>query len=112
MRPFVKAALAVAALASACRGGGPAPGEPVKMTVTKNGYEPWKIPAKAGEKLVLEITRTADETCATELVIPEAGVDAKLPLNQPVRVELTPQKAGELRFSCAMRMFQGVIEAR
>jgi plastocyanin domain-containing protein len=95
----------------ACRGA-PGSGEPVKMTVTRNGYEPWKVPAKAGQRLVLEVTRTTDETCATELVIPEAGVDAKLPLGQAVRIELTPARTGDLRFSCAMRMFQGVIEVR
>lgn len=91
---------------------GPAAGEPVKMTVTKNGYEPWQIPARKGERLVLLVTRTTDETCATELVIPEAGVNAPLPLGREVRIELTPQKTGALRFSCAMKMFQGVIDVR
>jgi plastocyanin domain-containing protein len=91
---------------------GPAPAEPVKVIVTKNGWEPWKIPARKGEKLVLLVTRTTDETCATELMIPEAGVNVPLPLGKEVRIELTPERTGPLRFSCAMKMFQGVIEVR
>jgi plastocyanin domain-containing protein len=99
--------LAAVAALGACRG---ERAEPIVMTVTKNGYEPWKIRARKGEPLVLVVTRTTDETCATELVIPEAGVNAPLPLGKPVRIELTPQRSGQLRFSCAMKMFQGVID--
>ncbi|BDG03658.1 cupredoxin domain-containing protein [Anaeromyxobacter oryzae] len=110
MRPAALGMLLALGVAACHRG--PAPGEPVRMTVTKNGYEPWRIPARRGEKLVLLVTRTTDQTCATELVIPEAGVNAPLPLGREVRIELTPEKTGELRFSCAMRMFQGVIEVR
>jgi plastocyanin domain-containing protein len=99
-------ALAAALALLACRAG---PRE-VPVTVGVNGFDPWKIEARRGEKLVLVLTRTTDRTCATEIVIPEAGVNAKLPLGQPVRVELTPARAGSLRFSCAMRMFQGEID--
>lgn len=102
------AALACAA-ALACSD---APAGPVKVTVTDNGYEPWKIPARQGQKLVLLVTRVSDRTCATEIVSPELGLDVKLPLNQPVRIELVPPRTGELKFSCAMKMFQGVIDVR
>jgi plastocyanin domain-containing protein len=106
-------ALGVAAVlaASGCRSG-PAEGEPIRITVTKNGYEPWRVQARQGKPLTLVITRTTDETCATEIVIPEAGVNVPLPLGQPVTVTFTPARTGELRYSCAMKMFQGVIEVR
>jgi plastocyanin domain-containing protein len=109
-----RAALAAAALAvlgAACERA-PKPGEPVRITVTKRGYEPWKVPAKAGVPLTLVVTRTTDETCATELVLPEYGVNAKLPLNEPVTITFTPRRTGELRYACAMNMFQGVIDVR
>lgn len=108
MRSALAALTAVLVLSSApaCRSG---PRE-VRVTAGVNGFDPWRIEARRGEKLVLVITRTTDDTCATELVIPEAGVNAKLPLGQPVRVELTPERAGKLRFSCAMKMFQGEID--
>ncbi len=110
MRAYAFAAvLAAAALAAAgCRRG---PQE-VRVAVGSNGFDPWRIEARAGKPLVLVLTRNTNDTCATEIVIPEAGVNTPLPLGQPVRVELTPAKAGMLRFSCAMRMFQGEIEVR
>ena len=101
-----------AALAAAACSGGPREGEPVGFTVTKNGYEPHRVQATKGKPLTLVITRVTDETCATEIVIPEAGIDVKLPLGQPVTVTFTPERSGELRYSCAMKMFQGVIDVR
>lgn len=101
--------VAVAALACS-RGGGA--GAPIAVTVTKNGFEPWRIPAKKGEPLVLVFTRTTEQTCATEVVVKPLGIDVPLPLNQPVRIELTPDRTGELKFACAMDMFQGVIDVR
>ncbi len=101
-----------ALLAAACSRGEQKPGEPVKITVTKNGYEPWKVRAWKGVPLTLVVTRTTDETCATEVVLPEYGIDRKLPLNEPVAITFTPTREGELRYSCAMKMFQGVIDVR
>jgi len=106
---MVCAALAAGA---ACGDRGPRPGEPVKITVTKNGFEPWRIEARAGVPLTLVVTRTTDETCATELVLPEHGIDRKLPLGEPVTITFTPARAGELRYACAMNMFQGTIVVR
>ena len=103
------AALALAALA--CKQA-PREGEPVRITVTKNGYEPFRVKATRGKPLTLVITRTTDETCATEIVIPEVGLAKDLPLGQPVTVTFTPERSGELRYSCAMQMFQGVIDVR
>ena len=113
MRALLALALASAALASgpACRKG-PAEGEPVHITVTKNGYEPFRVQATRGKPLTLVVTRTTDETCATEIVIPEANISKDLPLGQPVTITFTPERTGELRYSCAMAMFQGVIEVR
>lgn len=105
------AALVAAVLALACRSA-PRDGEPVHITVTKNGYEPFEVRATAGKPLTLVVTRTTDETCATEIVIPEANVSQDLPLGKPVTITFTPQKSGKLRYSCAMKMFQGVIDVR
>ena len=88
------------------------PGEPVKITVTRNGYEPWRVRAWRGVPLTLVVTRTTDETCATEVVLPEYGINQKLPLNQAVTITFTPTREGELRYACAMNMFQGVIDVR
>lgn len=106
---FVLLSAALATLA--CRKA-PREGEPVRITVTKNGYEPFRVRATAGKPLTLVLTRTTDETCATEILIPEANIAQDLPLNQPVTITFTPPRTGELRYSCAMQMFQGVIDVR
>ncbi len=112
MRRTTGILFAVALAAAGCRERGASAGEPVKITVTKNGYEPWRVEARAGVPLTLVVTRTTDETCATELVLPEYGIDRKLPLGEPVTITFTPARSGTLRYSCAMKMFQGTIDVR
>jgi len=82
----------------------------VVITVTEKGYEPSRIALRKGEPVELVITRTTDATCATELVLEEAGLDVKLPLNEAVTARFTPDKTGELRYGCAMgKMIAGVF---
>jgi hypothetical protein len=102
------AALALALAFAGCSEQG-SPKDPVRITVTKNGYEPWRVEARKGVPLTLVVTRATDETCATELVLPEYGIDRKLPLGTPVTITFTPERTGTLRYSCAMKMFQGEI---
>jgi plastocyanin domain-containing protein len=96
---------------SACSAGAEGPiANRVEMTVTDKGFEPQNIRVKKGEPVTLIITRKTDTTCATEIVIDEHKVNAKLPLNQPVTVSFTPQKSGKLKYGCAMqKMIGGVI---
>lgn len=82
----------------------------VVITVTEKGYEPSPIALRKGEPVELVITRVTDATCATELVLAEAGLDVKLPLNEAVTARFTPSKTGELRYGCAMgKMIAGVF---
>jgi plastocyanin domain-containing protein len=85
---------------------------PVKITVTKNGFEPPTVKARAGQPLTLVVTRTTDVTCATEFVLPEEDLNVPLPLDQPVTIAFTPKQPGKLRYSCAMKMIFGDIEVR
>jgi plastocyanin domain-containing protein len=112
MRRTTAILVGAALAAAACGERAPRAGEPVKITVTKNGYEPWRVQARKDVPLTLVLTRTTDETCATEIVLPEYGINQKLPLDQPVTITFTPTRTGELRYACAMNMFQGVIEVR
>ncbi len=112
MRAKIAILVGVALAAAACGERAQAPDAPVKITVTKRGYEPWRVQARKDVPLTLVVTRTTDETCATEIVLPEYGIDRKLPLDQPVTITFTPRRTGELRYSCAMKMFQGVIDVR
>jgi plastocyanin domain-containing protein len=74
----------------------------VKVVVTEKGFEPSQIDAKAGEKLVLDVTRTTDSTCAKRILVPDQKVDVEMPLNQPVEVAVDASKPGTIRFGCQM----------
>jgi len=87
----------------------PGPSRAIEIAVTSDGFVPANIHVKMGEKVKLVVTRKVERTCATEIVIKDAGINQKLPLNQPVVVELTPKKAGTLRYACGMDMVAGVL---
>ena len=81
----------------------------VAMTVDGAGFHPNHIAAKVGQPITLAITRTTDETCGTEIVIPALSIDRKLPLNERVEVTLTPDSTGTISFACGMDMLKGSI---
>lgn len=82
----------------------------VSITITEKGYEPPRVALRKGEPVELVVTRVTDATCATELILEEAGLDLKLPLNEAVTARFTPEKTGELRYGCAMgKMIAGVF---
>lgn len=89
----------------------PAAGEArvVQVTVDGQGFHPDRIEAKAGEPIKLVLTRTTDETCGTEIVMPAMAVNQKLPLNEPVEVVVTPEQPGTIAFACGMDMLKGTI---
>lgn len=85
----------------------------VAISVTEKGFEPTLIRVTKGQPITLVMTRKTDETCATEVTIPEYKIDQKLPLNQPVEITFTPDKVGELEYGCAMdHMIRGVLQVR
>ena len=57
----------------------------------------------------LVVTRKTDATCARELVIQDQGIRKELPLDNPVAIDFTPQKSGEIRYACGMGMIGGVL---
>jgi hypothetical protein len=49
------------------------------------------------------------ETCGTEVVLPSLNIKRALPLNEPVVIEFTPAKTGEIAFACGMNMLHGTV---
>jgi plastocyanin domain-containing protein len=84
-------------------------GKAIEISVTKEGFVPATITVKKGERVRLVVTRKVERTCATEIVIRDQGINQRLPLNQPVTVEFTPTKSGQLRYACGMDMISGTI---
>jgi len=82
----------------------------VELAVTKDGFVPSTVVVKHGKPLKLVVTRKVERTCVTEIVSRDLGVNQALPLDKPVTVKVTPKKAGEYRFACAMDMVGGTLK--
>jgi Cupredoxin-like domain len=80
-----------------------------KILVSEQGFEPAKVTLRAGTPARLTFLRITDKTCGTEVVFPSLTVKRALPLNEPVDIEFTPAKAGEIAFACGMNMLRGTI---
>jgi plastocyanin domain-containing protein len=107
-----KAAPTATTPAAPADAGSPAPAkgaQVIQLTVTEDGFVPAAIKAKAGQPVVLQVTRTTDRTCATEIVMKDFGVNQKLPLGKAVSVTFTPKGKGSFRYACAMDMITGTL---
>jgi plastocyanin domain-containing protein len=78
--------------------------------IVDGGYEPNYLVVQANQLVRLNFLRKDNNSCLEEVLIPDFGIDAHLPLNQIKTVEFTPQKTGEYQFTCGMRMFRGVVK--
>jgi membrane fusion protein, heavy metal efflux system len=107
LRPAVNASSAAPASLSDGRSGEPA--QTAKVIVSEQGYEPAKVTLRAGTPAHITFVRTTDKTCGTEVVSPSLNIKRALPLNEPVVIEFTPAKSGDIAFACGMNMLQGVI---
>jgi plastocyanin len=81
----------------------------VRVTVTETSFDPQRLTLRAGVPARVTFTRTSDKTCATEVVFPSLNIRRGLPLNEPVTIEFTPDKAGEIAFACGMNMLRGTV---
>ena len=80
-----------------------------KIVVNEQGFEPAKFALRAGTPARLTFVRMTDKTCGTEVVFPSLNIKRALPLNEPVVIEFTPSKSGEIAFACGMNMLEGVV---
>lgn len=84
----------------------------IALKVTENGFEPSEIKVKPGTHVILNVTRTTDQTCATEIQVKDRKVKASLKdKNESVSVDLGVVQKGEVRFACGMDMISGHIIA-
>jgi RND family efflux transporter MFP subunit len=90
----------------------PADAMRVMVNVTKESFVPANLTVPAGRAVDLVFTRTAEDTCATEVVVPALNVRKPLPLGKPVVVAIPPQPAGEIAFACGMNMLRGTVVVR
>ena len=80
-----------------------------QVEVTDNGFEPSRLALRPRVPARITFTRTSEKTCATAVEFPSLKIRRDLPLNQPVVVEFTPDRTGELAFACGMNMLKGTV---
>lgn len=79
------------------------------VSLTDNGYQPASLKLKRGIPARVTFVRKIEETCGKEIAIPDYNIRRALPLDKPVTVEFTPDKAGEFNFTCGMGMLRGKV---
>lgn len=82
-----------------------------QVTVTAGDFQPSTLTMTAGVPARVTFRRTAESSCATEVVFPALKIRRALPLNEPVEIRFTPT-AGEIAFVCGMDMVRGTVVAR
>jgi len=77
--------------------------------IVKGGYTPDVLVVKAGQPVRLNFTRKETASCSEMVLFPDFDKSAKLPTNETVAIEFTPEKAGEYDFQCQMGMLHGKL---
>jgi cobalt-zinc-cadmium efflux system membrane fusion protein len=80
-----------------------------RVIVSDTSFQPSRLTLRAGIPARLTITRTSEKTCATSVVFASLNIRRDLPLNQPVTIEFTPSRTGEIAFACGMNMLRGTL---
>lgn len=83
-----------------------------KVVIRGADFLPGTFTLKRGILARITFQRMSEDTCGTEIVIPDYGINRPLPLYENVVVSFTPKKAGEIGFSCGMNMMRGKIVVR
>lgn len=101
----------VGGLLGACKSEPAAPAGPVEVSlkVVAAGYEPSELEVPAGQPFTLVVERVSDEGCGDQLVIADRDIEVDLPLNEKVRIEVSPGIDGPLKLTCGMGMYDGAI---
>lgn len=86
----------------------PAQPKRIEIEVTAEGFSPSRVEVEPGKPVRLVFTRRSDKTCATEVAVPSLKIKKALPLNEPVPIDITPEKE-DVSFSCGMNMLKGTL---
>lgn len=115
MKRILSAGIGIVALvvvAGGCQRSTQVAPQTVKVSVTDAGFVPAEVKVRNGVPVVLLVTRTTDETCAKEIVIPDQHIRKALPLNQTVAISFTPEKRGAFTYACGMEMVSGTLRVQ
>jgi plastocyanin domain-containing protein len=80
----------------------------INITVS-GGYSPNRVMLLRGIPAKLIFTRKDASSCFDEVVLPDFGIKAKLPINKTYEIDIQPDAAGSYHYTCGMHMFSGEI---
>ena len=83
----------------------------IVITVRSASYSPSRSTVRAGVPTTLVLRSVGARGCTSAIVFPTLGVERMLPAQGDTVIEVGPLRAGTHRFSCAMGMYGGTIEA-
>ena len=82
------------------------------ITVRPRSYSPAHLAARAGVPTRLVLRSAGASGCTSAVVFPSLGVERMLPDNGDTVIDVGRLRAGTHRYSCAMGMYGGTIEAQ
>lgn len=82
----------------------------VEMTVNPRGYETPIKKLKAGIPVKLVLTTKGVASCSRAFTIPDYNITKLLPQTGTEIVEFTPEKVGNLTYTCSMGMYSGYFD--
>ena len=85
------------------------PLDAVRISISKNGYEPSRIELKRGVPAKLAFTRTDAENCGGTVVFPSLNIRRDLPFGKTEIIEFIPSETGDISFTCGMGMYRGIV---
>ncbi len=81
-----------------------------KITITVDGgYVPETISIPKNKTTSITLIRKDANPCLEEVILSDFNIKKYLPMNKKVKIDLTPKKTGEYKFSCGMGMFHGKL---
>lgn len=81
----------------------------VVEVAVRGGYRPDAIVARAGVPLRILFRRDDEDACSERVVFSSPRLDRRLARRGVTGVDLPPQPAGEIRFTCGMGRYRGRI---
>ncbi len=109
MRTASVAAVLLTLLVAGCGKKQPQASQRVNVQITDEGFVPQVSTVKQNQPVALVITRTTQQPCAKEVLLPDSGIRRELPMNQPVVITFTPRQQGQVEFVCATGDFSGKV---
>jgi len=81
----------------------------LRMEQNSRGYKPNRFVILKDQPVRWIIDTTNQYSCASSLVVPSLSIQKQLTQGENI-IEFTPTKLGNIRFSCSMGMYNGVMK--